>query len=114
MLGPRRALWPWFSSHGENRPGGPAARAQRSGEALTGWRSGPISTQPRSPAEHYNDAERLLAVAESSVTEQIQHTSALIALTHAILTLSPKRARRGLPRHAGNGLPPHLHWGEEQ
>jgi hypothetical protein len=71
-----------------------------------------VPTQPLSPAEHYQAAERLVAVAESSITEQIQHTSALIALTHAILTLSPRRARKieRQARHADNGLPSHLDW----
>jgi hypothetical protein len=71
-----------------------------------------MSTQPRTPAEHYADAERLLAAAESSITEQIQNTSALLALAHAVLTLAPRRARKiGRPaRHAGNGLPSQLDW----
>jgi hypothetical protein len=75
-----------------------------------------VPTQPRSAAEHYADAERLLAAAESSIIEQIPSTSALIALTHAILTLSPRRARRveRQARHAGTGgLPPSLSWGVE-
>jgi len=74
-----------------------------------------MPTQPRSPAEHYADSERLLAAAESSVTDQLQNTTALIALTHAVLTLAPRKARRGerQARHAGNGLPPHLTWGDE-
>jgi len=75
-----------------------------------------MPTQPRSPAEHYADAERLLAAAETSRTDGIQQTDALIALGHAILTLSPRKARRParLARHAdGNGLPPHLSWGDE-
>jgi hypothetical protein len=75
-----------------------------------------VSTQPRSPAEHYAEAERLAAAAESSITEQIQNTTALIALVHAVLTLSPRKARRveRPARHASNGLPPHLQWGGEQ
>src|SRR5262249_8510378 len=74
-----------------------------------------VPTQPLSPAEHYAAAERLVAAAESSITDQIQTVSALIALTHAILTLSPRKARRveRQPRHASNGLPPHLTWGDE-
>ena len=74
-----------------------------------------MPTQPRSAAEHYGDAERLLAAAESGVTEHMQAASALIALTHAILTLSPRKARRVArpARHASNGLPPHLTWGDE-
>jgi hypothetical protein len=75
-----------------------------------------VPTQPRSPAEHYAEAERLVAAAKFSITEQMQNTAALIALTHAVLTLSPRRARRveRQARHAGNGLPPHLTWGDER
>ena len=40
-----------------------------------------MPTQPRSPAEHYAAAERLVAAAEGSVTEEMQTTTALIALT---------------------------------
>jgi hypothetical protein len=74
-----------------------------------------MSTQPRTPAEHYADAERLLAVAESSITEGIQTASALAALAHAVLTLSPRRARRGSERPdvPTGGLPPNLSWGDE-
>jgi hypothetical protein len=74
-----------------------------------------MSTQPRSPSEHYQAAERLLGAAESSVIENIQISAALLALTHAVLTLSPRRARRveRQARHAGYGLPPHLTWGDE-
>jgi hypothetical protein len=74
-----------------------------------------VSSSPRSPAEHLQEAERLLAVAESSVTDSIQSSAALIAIGHAILTLSPRKARRveRQAKHAGNGLPPHLTWGDE-
>ena len=73
-----------------------------------------VPTQPLSPAEHYAAAERLVAAAESSITEEIQTASALIALTPAILTLSPRKARRveRPGRHASNGLPAHLTWGD--
>jgi hypothetical protein len=54
-----------------------------------------VSSSPRSPSEHYVEAERALAAAESSVAEQMQNSAALIAIAHAILTLSPRRARRG-------------------
>jgi hypothetical protein len=75
-----------------------------------------MSSAPLSPAQHYGAAERLVAAAESSVTDQMQSTAALIALTHAILTLAPRRARRveRQPRHAGSGLPPGLSWGDER
>jgi hypothetical protein len=40
----------------------------------------------------------------------------LIAIAHAILTLSPRRARKieRQARHAGTALPPGLTWGGEQ
>jgi hypothetical protein len=54
-----------------------------------------MPTQPRSsPSEHYAESERLLRVAETSVVEEIQTTTALLALAHAILTLSRRKARR--------------------
>ena len=53
------------------------------------------STPPlRSPAEHYQAAERLLAAGELSVTEPIQNSAALIAIGHALLAAAPRRARR--------------------
>jgi hypothetical protein len=54
-----------------------------------------MTSTPRTPAEHYQQAERLLAAAESSRTAEIQSVDALIALGHAVLaTCSPRRARR--------------------
>jgi hypothetical protein len=74
-----------------------------------------MSSTPRTPAEHYAAAERLLAAAETSRTDGIQQTDALIALGHAILTLSPRRARRveRPAKHAGGQLPPSLDWGDQ-
>ena len=78
-----------------------------------------MPTQPRSPAEHYTESERLLRVAEDAAIDPgIRDLAARMATVHAVLTLSPRRARRRdesrLPRHAdGNGLPPHLTWGDE-
>jgi hypothetical protein len=74
-----------------------------------------VPTQPLRPAQHYIESERLLRVAETSAVEQIQHTTALLALAHAVLTLSPRRARRveRPARRCNNGLPPHLSWGDE-
>jgi hypothetical protein len=73
-------------------------------------------TQPRSAAWHYGESERLLAAAESSITEQMQNASALLALAHAILTLSPRKARRveRPARPASSGLPPGLTWGDDK
>jgi hypothetical protein len=53
-----------------------------------------MPTQPRSPAEHYAEAARLLAAAESSRTTEIQSVDALIALGHAVLATVPKRRSR--------------------
>ena len=71
-----------------------------------------MATQPLSPAEHYAAAERLVAAAEGSVTEEIQTTSALIALVHALLAQAPRRARR-TAKHTET-LPPALSWGDGQ
>jgi hypothetical protein len=74
-----------------------------------------MPTQPQPPSAHYQAAERLLAVAEGSVVDTIQSNAALIAVAHAILTLSPRKARRVArpAQHASNGLPPHLSWDDE-
>jgi len=77
----------------------------------------PMPTQPRSPSEHYQEASRLLATAESpTVDPGLRDLSARLALAHAVLTLAPRRARRveRPARHAGNGLPPHLQWGDSE
>jgi hypothetical protein len=75
-----------------------------------------VPTQPRSAQHHYSESERLLGVAESpSIDPGLRDLSAMLALGHAILTLSPRRARRvERPRHAGNGtLPRSVTWGDE-
>ncbi|HEY3714372.1 MAG TPA: hypothetical protein VGL39_07595 [Jatrophihabitantaceae bacterium] len=55
-----------------------------------------MATQPRSPSEHYAEAERLLAVAESAGTDRrIQQVAALAGVGHALLAAAPRRARRG-------------------
>jgi hypothetical protein len=43
------------------------------------------------PSQHYLAAERLLGAAESSVTDQIQITTALLAIAHAVLATVPRR-----------------------
>ncbi len=48
----------------------------------------------RTPADHYAEAARLLAAAESSRTAEIQTTDALIAVGHAILATVPRRRSR--------------------
>jgi hypothetical protein len=64
---------------------------------------------PRTPAEHYRDAARLLAAAESSRTESIQSVDALIAIGHAIMATVPKRRTRQrnsvTPSHSAGGSP---------
>jgi hypothetical protein len=67
-----------------------------------------MPTKPRSPAEHYREADRLLRA-----TAETPGNAPALALVHALLTLAPRRARRvEQARHApGNGLPPHLTWG---
>jgi len=58
-----------------------------------------MNTVPRTPAEHYQQAERLLAAAESSRTAEIQSVDALIALGHALLATAPRRRSRRRPTH---------------
>jgi hypothetical protein len=53
-----------------------------------------MTSTPRTPAEHYREAERLLGAAESSRTSEIQSTDALIAIGHAVLATAPKRRSR--------------------
>lgn len=73
---------------------------------------------PDTPASHYEQALRWLAIAESSGAEaEMRDLAAQIALALAVLTLSPRRARRASSpsaRHADNGLRPHLTWGDER
>jgi len=46
------------------------------------------------PASHYEQAERLLAAAESSRTAEMQTSDALIAIGHAVLATAPRRRSR--------------------
>jgi hypothetical protein len=72
-----------------------------------------VSTQPRSPAEHYQDCVRLLAVAESTGTDDnVQTVAALAAIGHALLAAAPRRARR-VPQPPGrhtHGISPQARW----
>jgi len=55
-----------------------------------------MNSAPRTAAEHYAESERLLDVAESpNVDPAIRDLAARMATAHAVLTLSPRRARRG-------------------
>jgi hypothetical protein len=53
-----------------------------------------MPTQPHTPSDHYAEAERLLAAAESSRTAEMQTADALIALGHAVLATAPRRRSR--------------------
>jgi hypothetical protein len=74
-----------------------------------------MSSAPLTVAQHYAESERLLRVAETSVVDEIQTSTALLAVGHALLTLSPRKARRveRPARHASSGLPPGLTWGDD-
>jgi hypothetical protein len=73
-----------------------------------------MPTQPRTPSEHYQQAERLLAAAESSRTAEIQSVDALIALGHAVLATAPRRRSRQRPKSAAllptSGGSPRQRW----
>jgi hypothetical protein len=70
----------------------------------------PMSSAPRSPSEHYVEATRLLAAAESSVTDGIQQTAALCAIGHALLAQAPRRARKAPQQPARHGGSPQTRW----
>jgi len=65
-----------------------------------------------SPAEHYQQAERLLAAAESSRTAEMQTADALIALGHAVLATAPRRRSRKPAKFAAlsSGSSPRQRW----
>jgi hypothetical protein len=71
-----------------------------------------MPTVPHSANWHYRAAERLLDAAESSVSADTQTTAALTGIGHALLTLSPRRARRPEPprRHVSGDLTPQQKW----
>jgi hypothetical protein len=59
-----------------------------------------MGTQPRSPAEHYAEAERALAAAESPGAGGEPQTAALLlALAHAVMATVPRRALRSRHQH---------------
>jgi hypothetical protein len=70
-----------------------------------------VATQPRSPSEHYRDAERLLTAAESCLSESLQVNAALLAVAHAVLaTVRPRRAPRREPAPLPRGWSPQQRW----
>jgi ABC-type transporter Mla subunit MlaD len=71
-----------------------------------------VATVPRSAAEHYRDAERLLASAEAliDVTENAAPAIAVLAVCHATLSTAPRRARKRPAQHGGSNLPRTMNW----
>jgi hypothetical protein len=62
-----------------------------------------VTSGPRAQQEHYREAERLVAAAESS-SEQVTAGAVLLALVHAVLATVPRRSvpkRRGPQRRHG-------------
>jgi hypothetical protein len=57
-----------------------------------------MSSPSRSPSEHYSEAERLAAAAESS-DEEVSAAAVLLALVHAVLAQTPRKALRGRHQH---------------
>jgi hypothetical protein len=62
----------------------------------------------RTPSDHYRDAVRLLAAAESpGVDTDIARIAALAAIGHVLLASAPRRARRDRTasvEHGGGGV----------
>jgi hypothetical protein len=73
-----------------------------------------MNSTARTPTEHYAEAARLLAAAESSRTAEIQCVDAAIAIGHALLALAPRRARRqrsgAPPARPTSGGSPRQRW----
>jgi hypothetical protein len=63
-----------------------------------------MPTQPRSPSEHYQAAERLLAAAPET-----PESAVLAAIVHALLAAAPRRARKRPDTGAGP-VPPSRPW----
>lgn len=68
-----------------------------------------MSSPSRSPSEHYQEAERLIAA-----TAETPQSAPLLALAHALLAAAPRRALRGHTPPDHGGLPPALSWGDER
>lgn len=64
------------------------------------------TSSPRTAQQHYQDAERLLAVAESTGTDpNIQLVAATAAIAHSLLAAAPRRARRHFEPPARHSSP---------
>ena len=72
----------------------------------------PQSKPQQLPAEHYREAERLLRVAEdAAIYPGIRDLAARMATAHAVLTLSPRQARRAQRKtDHGRSLSPDERW----
>jgi hypothetical protein len=71
-----------------------------------------VPTQPRSPSEHYQHAERLLGA-----VEETPESAPLLALVHALLCAAPRRARKAPPppgRHTGGSPQSRWLFGDDQ
>jgi hypothetical protein len=67
----------------------------------------------QSPSDHYRDAVRLLAAAESAGTDPaVQAVAALAAIGHCLLAAAPRRARRAQhePSRRREGGSPRQRW----
>jgi hypothetical protein len=65
----------------------------------------PMPTEPRTPADHYREAERLIAATAETPT-----SAPLLAVAHALLCAAPRRARRRPQPAAGHGGSPQQRW----
>jgi hypothetical protein len=65
----------------------------------------PMSTEPRSPSEHYQAAERLLAA-----TAENPANAPTLAICHALLCAAPRRARKRPELPAQHGGSPQARW----
>jgi len=64
-----------------------------------------VPTQPRSPSEHYQVAERLLGAVEETPAN-----APLLAICHALLCAAPRRARKRPEQPGRHGSSPQQRW----
>jgi hypothetical protein len=66
-----------------------------------------MPTQPRSPAEHYAESERLIRA-----VEETPGNAPLLAIAHVLLAAAPRGARRSerAPHHPNQGGSPQQRW----